>query len=367
MHSVALLILSCQPFVAKHAFASQPDDASLDSPSPHAVERRRNTQVLPSKRIIGGIESPLGRHPYAVSLQDDRGHFCGGSLIAPDVVLTAAHCAGGTHEAVVGRHDLDARDEGEEIPAKAEVVHPGYDRGNSDDDFALVFLARAAAEARCVRPNARNSVPAEGEEVVAMGWGDTVAADDAQRSSDVLRSVEVETIGNDRCERSEGYSGGYYESYHGAITDNMLCAMAKDKDSCLGDSGGFAAPFFLRCILRFVFLTALPVWKSSKAVPSSSAETSPRTTFWSASSFGASDAPAKASPGYTPASPPLTPGSKPRYAPRAPIHRPRFNAAKTTTRSCPIPFNDRRIDRRPDPRRSPRHRPKTIELSSTSS
>jgi secreted trypsin-like serine protease len=42
--------------------------------------------------VIGGGEAEKGRHPYMVSLQDDTSHFCGGSLIAPDVVLTAGNC-----------------------------------------------------------------------------------------------------------------------------------------------------------------------------------------------------------------------------------------------------------------------------------
>lgn len=43
-----------------------------------------------NSRIIGGRESTKGRFSYAVSLQDDAGAFCGGSLIAPDVVMSAA-------------------------------------------------------------------------------------------------------------------------------------------------------------------------------------------------------------------------------------------------------------------------------------
>ena len=45
-------------------------------------------------RIIGGTEAKERRYSYTVSLQDKYGHFCGGSLIAKDVVLTAAHCQG---------------------------------------------------------------------------------------------------------------------------------------------------------------------------------------------------------------------------------------------------------------------------------
>ena len=39
--------------------------------------------------IIGGKEAADNRHRYAVSLQDESSHFCGGSIVAPDVVLNA--------------------------------------------------------------------------------------------------------------------------------------------------------------------------------------------------------------------------------------------------------------------------------------
>ena len=58
------------------------------------------------KRIINGIKAVEGRYSYAVSLEDDVGHFCGGSLIAPDVVLRAAHCGAGEYTAFNGRYSL---------------------------------------------------------------------------------------------------------------------------------------------------------------------------------------------------------------------------------------------------------------------
>ena len=70
-------------------------------------------QSAKETRIIGGTEAEDGRHPYSVSLQaPGNGHFCGGSLILKDVVLTAAHCLGGAIDAVSissGPHTLDHR------------------------------------------------------------------------------------------------------------------------------------------------------------------------------------------------------------------------------------------------------------------
>ena len=49
--------------------------------------------ALKETRIIDGDDAPPGRYPYAASLQDDDGHYCGGSLVGRNVVLSAGHCA----------------------------------------------------------------------------------------------------------------------------------------------------------------------------------------------------------------------------------------------------------------------------------
>lgn len=56
-----------------------------------AASRHLAQAVRP--RIVGGTQTSAARYPYIVSLRDANGnHFCGGSLVAPLVVLTAAHC-----------------------------------------------------------------------------------------------------------------------------------------------------------------------------------------------------------------------------------------------------------------------------------
>ena len=90
-------------------------------------------------RIIGGSEANEGRYSFAVSMQDRIGHFCGGSLIAPDVVLSAAHCQGGEYSTVIGRHDLRTND-GDDIDVATELPHPDYDSYSTNNDFMLLFL-----------------------------------------------------------------------------------------------------------------------------------------------------------------------------------------------------------------------------------
>ncbi|KAL7463693.1 hypothetical protein ACHAXS_004052 [Conticribra weissflogii] len=177
----------------------------------------RNLSIFKNTRIIGGDAAAMGRYSYAVSLQDDIGHFCGGSLITPDVVLSAAHCAGPDFEVVIGRHDLESS-HGEVIQVISEVRHPNYDESTTNNDFHLIFLENPVSISyKLVNLNSNSAVPSVKQPVTVMGWGDTVAADDVQELSPILKDVEVNVISNE---------------------DHMMCARDIGEDSCQGDSGG---------------------------------------------------------------------------------------------------------------------------------
>lgn len=189
-------------------------------------------------RIIGGGVTNSNRFPYAVSISDSIGHFCGGSLIAPDMVLTAAHCQGGPYNAIIGRHDLESNS-GESIPMEREIPHPDYNADITDADWMLIKLRSSTTQnIPFIKINSDSSQPSPGQEVTVMGWGDTTADDQTQELAEKLMSVTVNAISNQECDDSEGTIGGWSENYHGQITENMLCARDNGEDSCQGDSGG---------------------------------------------------------------------------------------------------------------------------------
>ena len=214
----------------------------------------------PSPRIIGGSEAVEDRHSYAVSLQSSSsygggGHYCGGSLIARDVVLTAAHCQGvAGAKVVLGRHDLDEIYDGGEFDVWGELPHPDYNEARTDNDFMLLFLdlgddpdaLLAGDVVATVKLNSDPSVPAADQDATVVGWGDTDASEYYSDISDVLMGVDLSVVPNDECSLAGdggGGGGGWfssssYESYDGLITENMLCARAAGGDSCQGDSGG---------------------------------------------------------------------------------------------------------------------------------
>ena len=192
--------------------------------------------------IIGGEEVEEGIYPWTVALVktgsdvvQDR-QFCGGVLIDPEWVLTAAHCtfsgsikrATGSFNILVGATTLDG-EQGEEVGVGESIPHPNYYRPTAEYDIALI---------RLVRPVSLPTIDlgdgsALGEEAqsgaMVLGWGRT---QDERRSVN-LRQVNVPIIDNETCRES-------YSVHNHIVTNSMICAGYAEggKDACTGDSGG---------------------------------------------------------------------------------------------------------------------------------
>ena len=217
---------------------------ATQSPNPTNATQGTATQGAATdeddgSRIVGGQNSAEGNFPYFV----DMGN-CGGALITPDTVLTAAHCGDYTGRTLIiggmtrGKVEGDAQVRFCEKYAKHPVYknpdHPDAWNPNSEDyDYALCFLSYPVfIDQTRVRLeiNTDNNNPAPNEDLTVMGMGNIESG--VGNPDDRLKDVIVPALDNEKC------NGRHY--YMNAITDQMICAGFDDGgyDSCQGDSGG---------------------------------------------------------------------------------------------------------------------------------
>jgi len=202
-------------------------------------QMRPNRRYDPEgQRIVGGVEARPGTHPWIVSLQNGESHFCGGTLIAPNVVITAAHCVadGNPDRIVAGAHDHGTPSKNVQISRPARVKH--HERYNPDTtmhDIAVITLAKpftfnAAVQPACL-PDAGESV-ADGTQGTVAGWG--LTRESGYDTSSVLMQVGIPAMSHSMCSRQYASQGISIDS------SAMLCGGYPQggKDSCQGDSGG---------------------------------------------------------------------------------------------------------------------------------
>ncbi|XP_034535551.1 chymotrypsin A-like [Notolabrus celidotus] len=183
-------------------------------------------------RIVNGEEAVPHSWPWQVSLQDYTGfHFCGGSLINENWVVTAAHCNVRTsHRVILGEHDRSSNAEDTQVMKVGKVFkHPRYNGYTINNDILLIKLASPAQLNMRVSPVciAETSDNFEGGmRCVTSGWG--LTRHNAPDTPALLQQAALPLLTNQQCKQ-------YWGS---RISDLMICAGASGASSCMGDSGG---------------------------------------------------------------------------------------------------------------------------------
>jgi secreted trypsin-like serine protease len=189
-------------------------------------------------RITGGGQGDIARTPWMAALLE-RGtptpdaQFCGAAVIAPQAVVTAAHCvedaSANNLDVLTGRTRLDGAG-GQRIGVAAVRIHPGYSNQTSHDDIAVLLLKTpTTATPLAVAGPADAALAAAGRPVLIAGWGTT--STNGGSSDTLLEGTQV-VRDNARCEKS-------WTKLFDART--QFCAVGPNggrPDTCPGDSGG---------------------------------------------------------------------------------------------------------------------------------
>uniref|UniRef100_A0A8C5PSN6 Peptidase S1 domain-containing protein n=1 Tax=Leptobrachium leishanense TaxID=445787 RepID=A0A8C5PSN6_9ANUR len=188
-----------------------------------------SSAALEDDKIVGGYTCVKNAVPYIVSLNSGY-HFCGGSLINNQWVVSAAHCYKASIQVRLGEHNIATSEGTEQFISSSKVIkHGSYNSRTLDNDIMLIKLASAATLNSYVKTVALPSgCAAAGTSCLISGWGNTLSS--GSNYPDLLQCLDAPILTDSQCTGS----------YPGEITKNMFCAgfLAGGKDSCQGDSGG---------------------------------------------------------------------------------------------------------------------------------
>ncbi|XP_037376233.1 serine protease 44-like [Talpa occidentalis] len=192
-------------------------------------------------RIVGGRPATDTKWPWQVSLQVNNKHICGGSLIAKQWVLTAAHCIFSEMEYTVKLGDVWRTSRmALVVPVRDIVIHRYFGSSTTvQNDIALAFLDFPVNYSSHIQPVClpeKTFLVQDNKECWVTGWGKRNETDNAKAAPLTLQEAELSIIRHEKCNELLKRK---LKSNADLVKKGAICGYSEQgKDTCQGDSGG---------------------------------------------------------------------------------------------------------------------------------